>query len=75
MIKGKKRFLFLRSEALSNFAASIYGMTLSFMIQSLAKSQFINSFSGNVSIAISVILSFFAGHIVNKKSPWKIILF
>lgn len=73
-MKAKERFLFLLSEASGNFAGSIYGVTLYFMIQSLEKSQFINSLSGNISIAISVVLSFFAGHIVDKKSPWKIIL-
>lgn len=74
VIKRNIKFFFLLSEASGTLAASIYGVILSFVIQSFVKSQFVNSLSGNLTIAASVIVSFFAGYIVDKKSPWKIIL-
>lgn len=74
IIKRFNRFLFLLSEASGNLAGSIYSLVLSFIIQDLVKSQFINSLAGNLGLAISVIISFFAGHIIDHKSPWKIIL-
>lgn len=49
-------------------------MIISFIIQDLVKSQFINSLAGNLGTAISVIVAFLAGYIVDKKSPWKIML-
>lgn len=75
MMKRFSKFLFLLSEASGTLAASIYALILSFIIQDLIKSQFINSLTGNLGLAISVIVSFFAGQAVDKKSPWKIIFF
>lgn len=68
------RFLFLLSEAMGAFAGSVYALIISFVIQRTITSQFINSLVANLGITISLIVSFLAGSLIDRKSPRKVIL-
>lgn len=73
MKKFRISFL-LFSEASGVLAASIYSLSLSFIVQKYVESQYLNSLVSNLSVLLSMIVAVFAGHIVDKQSPWKLIL-
>ena len=47
---------------------------LSFIVQRYVDSQFLNSLVSNISVTLSMLMALFTGYIVDKKSPWKLIL-
>lgn len=73
-MKKFRSSFFLLSEAAGIVASSVYGLTLSFIVQRYVDSQFLNSLVSNISVTLSMLMAFFTGYIVDKKSPWKLIL-
>ena len=73
-MKSFSKNLFLLSEAAGILASSIYSLLISFIFQQYVGSQFINSLVGNIGVTVSLTVAYFAGSIVDKKLPWKVIL-
>lgn len=73
-MKSFSKNLFLLSEAAGILASSIYSLLISFIFQRYVGSQFINSLVGNIGVTVSLTVAYFAGSIVDKKLPWKVIL-
>ena len=69
-MKKFRSSFFLLSEAAGIVASSVYGLTLSFIVQRYIDSQFLNSLVSNISVTLSMLMAFFTGYIVDKKSPW-----
>ena len=66
-MKKFRSSFFLLSEAAGIVASSVYGLTLSFIVQRYVDSQFLNSLVSNISVTLSMLMAFFTGYIVDKK--------